>query len=267
MPGAGAGGGRVGVRIWLSCFGFAGRSLGVALSTVITLAALCGCQTTAERSAELEKSAKHVRLALQGVSVTRENPDVRVVGSTVVHSNAGTAVVVELRNASKRTLVDAPIEITVRDAKGGVLFQNNQPGADPALTRVSLLEAGRKTLWVDDQVQIPGPPAPVPASASALVGQAAQPPGGVPRMSVSGTRVSGEGKEAGATGTVANRSNVDQQHLVVYAVARKGGRIVAAGRAVLPEVAPGASVPFQAYFVGGDPSGARIEATAPPTTF
>jgi hypothetical protein len=53
---------------------------------------------------------------------------------------------------------------------------------------------------------------------------------------------------------------------VVYAIARKGGRIVAAGRAVLPEVGQGASVPFQAYFVG-DPKGARIEATAPPSTF
>jgi hypothetical protein len=53
---------------------------------------------------------------------------------------------------------------------------------------------------------------------------------------------------------------------VVYAVARKGGRIVAAGRAVLPEVAPGASIPFQAYFVG-NPSGARIQASAPATSF
>jgi hypothetical protein len=59
---------------------------------------------------------------------------------------------------------------------------------------------------------------------------------------------------------------VAQHHLVVFAVARKGGRIVASGRAVLPEVPPGASVPFQVYFVG-DPSGAQIETSAPATTF
>jgi hypothetical protein len=46
----------------------------------------------------------------------------------------------------------------------------------------------------------------------------------------------------------------------------QGGRIVAAGRAVLPEVAAGASVPFQAFLVGAA-TGARLEASAPPTTF
>lgn len=262
MPSAGDGEGRAVMPARLSFFGFAGRSLGRTLATVIAIGGLSGCQTTAEHSAELEKSAKHERLALQGVSVSREDRSVRVLGSTVVHSSAGTAVVVRLRNTSKHALVNAPIEITVRDAKAGVLFQNNQPGADPALARVSLLEAGRETVWVDDQVQAAG----APVSASAVVGRGAPASGSVPRMSVSGTKASGEGEEAGATGTVTNGSKVAQAHLVVYAVARRGRRIVAAGRAVLPEVAPGASVPFQAYFVG-DPSGAKIEASAPPTTF
>jgi hypothetical protein len=40
----------------------------------------------------------------------------------------------------------------------------------------------------------------------------------------------------------------------------------AAGRAVLPEVSAGASLPFQA-FLQGNPSGARLEASAPATTF
>jgi hypothetical protein len=246
-----------------------GRSHGVtaALAAIVTIVVLCGCQTTAEHSAELEKRAKHVRLALQGVSVTRENPSVRVLKSTVVHSSVGTAVVVALRNTSRRTLVNAPIEITVRDAHGGALFSNNQPGEDPWLTKVSSLEPGRQTVWVDDQVQIPGPPSPAPASASALVGEATRASGSVPQLSVSGAQISsGAGAEAGADGTVANRSRVAQQHLVVYAVGRRGGRIVAAGRAILPEVGPGASVPFQVYFVG-DPSGAQIQTSAPATSF
>ncbi|HTD57326.1 MAG TPA: hypothetical protein VK672_00380 [Solirubrobacteraceae bacterium] len=262
MQGAGDGEGRAGMPAWPSFFGFAGRSLGGTLATAITIGALSGCQTTAEHSAELEKSAKHVRLALQGVSVRSENPSVGVTGSTVVRSSAGTAVVVMLHNSSKRALVNAPIEIAVRDAKGGVLFQNNQPGTDPALAHVSLIEPGATTLWVDDQVQAAG----APASASALVGQGEKAPGSVPRIGVSGTKESGEGEEASASGTVANLSKVVQQHLVVYVVARRSGRIVAAGRAVLPEVQAGASIPFQAYFVG-DPRGAKIEAIAPPTTF
>jgi len=68
------------------------------------------------------------------------------------------------------------------------------------------------------------------------------------------------------SGTVRNRSNVTQQHLVVYVIARRGATIVAAGRAILTEVAPGASVAFQA-FLAGTPAGAKLEASAPATTF
>lgn len=265
-----AGGGLpgVGVSACLSLWGWAGRSRGVtaALAAVVTVAALCGCQSTAEHSAELEKLAKHEKLAVQGVSVTKESPNVEVLQSTVVHSSVGTAVVVGLRNKSGYALVNAPIEITVRDAKGAVLFQNNQPGADPSLTHVSLLPAGGETVWVDDQVQIPGPPSPAPASAGAMVGEGGRASGSSPRISVSGVHASGDGEEAGAAGTVANVSKIDQRHMVVYAIARRGGKIVAAGRALLPEVQAGASVPFQAYFVG-DPRGARIEAKALPSTF
>ena len=157
----------------------------------ISLALACsGCQSTAEKSAELERRAKHEKLALQGVSVTRESPSVRVVASTVVRSREGTAVVVELRNTSSHTLENAPIEITVRDGKGGVLFQNNAPGEDPSLTKVSLLAPGDVTVWVDDQVQVTG----TPVTASAKVGEGARASAGVPRMSVSGVHQTGEGE-------------------------------------------------------------------------
>jgi hypothetical protein len=246
-------------------FGGRGWAFRVAPSVLVAgllALACCSCETTAQKSAALEKSAKHEKLALQGVSVTRESPSVRVLQTTVVRSSEGTAVVVRVRNVSRQPLEDAPIEITVRDAKGGVLFRNDEPGEDPSLTGVSLLEPGVQTVWVDDQVQVAG----VPASASALVGEGRRARGAVPQMAVSGAQLSGSGAEAGATGTVRNRSGVAQEHLVVYAVARRGSRIVAAGRAVLPEVSPGVAVPFQVYFVG-DPSGAQIQTSAPATTF
>ena len=65
---------------------------------------------------------------------------------------------------------------------------------------------------------------------------------------------------------VHNRSKVAQQKLVVYVTARRAGRIVAAGRAILPEVAAGASVPFQAFLVGSA-AGTQLQASAPATTF
>jgi hypothetical protein len=42
--------------------------------------------------------------------------------------------------------------------------------------------------------------------------------------------------------------------------------VVAAGRAVLASVGAGASLPFQVFLVGS-PVGAKLVASAPPTTF
>src|SRR6202034_2341582 len=144
----------------------------------------------------------------------------------------------------------------------------NASGLEPSLTTVSLLEPGQETIWVDDQVQASGG---TPASASALVGEAAQLSGTIPQMSVAGTHLASEaGAEATLSGTVENHSQTTQQNLVVYAVARRASKIVAAGRAVLPEVTAGTNsgtnVPFQIYFVG-NPSGAQIQTSAPATTF
>ena len=147
-----------------------------ALCVVAVALAFSGCETTAEKSAALQRQAKHQKLAFAGVHVTRENPSIHVISSTVVQSSVGTAVVVELRNTSSHTLENAPIEIAVRDEHGSVLFKNDQPGAEPSLVRVSVLAPGATTMWVDDQVQTTG----APTSASALVGEATRASGRAP---------------------------------------------------------------------------------------
>jgi hypothetical protein len=236
------------------------RSIAAVLGIGLTALVFCGCQSTQERSAELARQAKHEVLASQGASVTKESPNVKVLQSTVVRSSSGTAVVVALRNSSTHTLENAPIEVTVHDAHGSVLYQNNAPGLEPSLTTVSLLLPGQETIWVDDQVTASG----TPATATALVGEGTQASGSVPQQSISGTHLSAE---AALSGGVANHSQTAQQNLVVYAVARRGVKIVAAGRAVLPEVpTTGTNVAFQIYFVG-DPSNAQISTSAPATTF
>jgi hypothetical protein len=225
---------------------------------------LCGCQSTQERSAELQRQARHDVLTAQSAAVTKESPSVKVLQSTVIHSSSQSAVVVALRNTSTHTLENAPIEVTVRDAHGTTLYQNNASGLEPSLTTVSLLLPGQETIWVDDQVTVSG----TPATASALVGEGTQAAGSVPQLGISSTHLSAEaGAEVTLSGSVTNHSQTAQQNLVVYAVARRGVKIVAAGRAVLPEVpAAGTNVPFQIYFVG-DPSGAQIQTSAPATSF
>jgi hypothetical protein len=225
---------------------------------------LCGCESTQERSAEMQRQAKHDVLAAQSTTMTKQSPSVKVLQSAVIHSSSQTAVVVALRNTSTHTLENAPIEVTVRDAHGNMLYQNNASGLEPSLTTVSLLLPGQETIWVDDQVTAGG----TPATASALVGEGTQASGGIPQLSISGTHLNAEASaEATLSGSVANHSQTAQQNLVVYAVARRGVKIVAAGRAVLPEVpAKGTNVPFQIYFVG-DPSGAQIQTSAPASSF
>jgi hypothetical protein len=212
----------------------------------------------------MQRQAKHDVLAAQSTAVTKQSPSVKVLQSTVIHSSSQTAVVVALRNTSTHTLENAPIEVTVRDAHGSVLYQNNASGLEPSLTTISLLEPGQETIWVDDQVTASG----TPVTASTLVGEGTQASGGIPQLSISGTHLNAEvSAEATFSGSVANHSQTAQQNLVVYAVARRGVKIVAAGRAVLPEVpAKGTNVPFQIYFVG-DPSGAQIQTSAPASSF
>ena len=87
----------------------------------------------------------------------------------------------------------------------------------------------------------------------------------LPELAVSGVRLS-EDPASGviATGTIENRSHVAQSSLVVFAVARRGKQIVAAGRAIVPELAGDASAPFQISFAG-DARGAQLQVLAPPT--
>ncbi|MFI5008660.1 MAG: hypothetical protein ACHQDY_00120 [Solirubrobacterales bacterium] len=236
--------------------------------------AVSGCETNAERSAKLEKERLAHPVAVQkGLVVTRESPHVKVVEAVAVHDENGTAVVVSLRNTSTGALRNTPIAISVSDAAGRTLYQNNAPGLDPTLVSVPLLEPGRETVWVDDQIPTT---ATAPARVNARVGeptavggqpgQPANSSGATPQLSVRGVHVFEDPSNGvGEEGTVLNASKVTQQKLVVYAVGRRAGRIVAAGRAVLPEVPAGQSTPFQVFFIG-NPRGTQLQVSAPAST-
>jgi len=223
-----------------------------------------GCESNEERSAALAKLAHHQQHAQSGLSITRKSAYVKVVATTFLKGSEGAAAAVRVRNLSAHALRDLPIAITVKGAGAKTLFQNNSPGLEAALTTLASLPAHGEATWVDDQVPVSG----VAGSVSATVGEARILAGAVPQIEVQGVHPSEESATGGAgeAGTVRNRSTVTQRSLVVYGLARRGGRIVAAGRAVLPEVAAGASVPFQAFLLG-TPTGAKLEASAPPTTF
>lgn len=239
-----------------------GRALwiGAALAAL----ALSGCESNVERSAQLERIRLRHRAGLKtsALSISRPNPQVQVLGSTILTGREGDAVVVTLRNRSRRPMSEVPIEIAVKGAGGQVLYRNNVPGVAGSLVTVPLLAPGAPTTWVDDQVNVSARP----ASASVLVGQGSQAAGaaagGAPQIIIVEEH-SIEGGE-GVAGKIANRSPIAQHELVIDAIASRSGRIVAAGRAVLPEVSAHSSSIFQLYLIG-TPKGASVHLSTSPT--
>jgi hypothetical protein len=239
------------------------RRAALALALALAAAALTGCETTAEKSARLQRQAKRVVLSEKGLSIERESREVRVLEASVVRGSEGAAAVVVVRNASAHPLRAVPIAITVKNARGQTLFQNNGPGLEGALVSIPSLAPHQTLAWVDDQI----PPNGEPTQVSARVGASPAATGRPPSLRIADARL-GEDPSNGpvATGTLSNRSDVTQRNLVVFGLARRGGQIVAAGRGVLPELAAHGSSPLQVFFVG-DPSGATLQLSAPATSF
>jgi hypothetical protein len=231
---------------------------------VLALAALAlaGCESTQEKSAKLEKLAKreaaeHKSPAQRSLTITKPSKVVIVDATAVLHSSEGAAAAVTLHNSSSSALRNVPIEITVKDAHGATLYTNATPGLAAALASVPLVGAHTTTTWVNDQVQVSS----TPASVSARVGQGERVAGPVPQIAVVGAHL----VEGTAEGSVVNHSSIGQRELVVYAIARRAGSIVAAGRAIVPQVEASATEHFQAFLIG-DSQGAQLELSAPPST-
>ena len=238
--------------------------LGAALLVLALLGlaaiALSGCETTAEESAKLEQSAKHVVLARTGLQIARASTQVKVLRTTLLSSSEGGAVAVSVRNLTVHPLHALSIAITATNSAGKVVFRNNAPGLEAGLTSLALLPAHAEAVWVNDQVPASGHP----SSASAEVGQAPNAQAPLPAITVSNLRAATE--TAGpTTGTVRNDSAIAQQKLIVYVVGSRDGKLVVAGRSVVPELAPPRLGQFQAFLVG-DAAGAQLQASAPATT-
>ena len=227
--------------------------------------ALTGCETTAEKSAKLEAAAKRQEQAATSTaraprapSITRTSTVVKVLAGSVLRSSAAAAAVVTVRNLSGAALRDVPIEITVRSASGSSLYTNDMPGLADGLADIPLLAAHGELTWVDDQVPANG----APSSVSAKIGEGERVTAPSPPLSVSATTLSdGSASEPSAEGSVVNHSALAQSEVVVYALARRAGRIVAAGRALLAQAAAASATRFQLYFVG-DPRGAQLQFSA-----
>jgi len=235
----------------------------VPLVLLAAVLAASGCESSQAKSARL---AKHARgLANQkGLTVTRENPNVKVVGTAVLHDANGTAAVVRLRNTADAAQVQVPIAIDVTDAHGASIFKNDDAGLEASLAAAAVLPSKGKALWVNDQVTGAGKPEKVSAkvgpSRDALTGP-------LPKLVLSGAHLISDPQGVAAKGVIENRSKVEQRNLVIFGVVRAGGRIVAAGRGLVARLPPAPTkkpIRFTVFFIG-DPRQGTLQLEAPPT--
>ncbi len=235
----------------------------IALATVALVAT--GCESTQDKSAQIAAELGPVAQE-KGLSIERENEDVRLRETTLLSDANGSAVVVEVRNGSDDDLVEVPILINVLDANGRSVYRNDIPGIEPALAAVPFVPAGGTAVWVHDQVLATGKPASVKVKVGASDTSDTSFAGPRPKVSVSAPKLEGDPYTGvAASGDAINRSGQDLDRLLLYAIARKGGEIVAAGRgAIEPFKANGKAAPYDVYFIG-DPRGAELTVTDFPT--
>lgn len=242
-----------------------------ALALAALALTLTACASNEERNEKIVKAeAKHereaserIRAADRALAITHESAKVKVTATALLKGTEGYTAVVELHNLTGSPLRDVPIAIDVRNGSGATVYSNDTPGLAAGLNSASLVPARGTATWIDDQVQAT---AGTPASISARVGEGSPVSGAIPSLSVEDARQYTDPTNGPALeGSVVNRSSVAQQELIVSAVARRGGTIVAAGRAVVSSVSGGASARFQLFFAG-DPHEGAVEVEAPAST-
>lgn len=239
------------------------RSYPVAVAVVGVTLVSSGCwESTQEKSAKIAAELGPVQQE-EGLKISKPSKDVRVLSTTLLTDVNGSAVVVEVRNQSNRDLANVPILIDVLDAKGRSVYSNSLPGLEPALTSIPYVEAGKEATWVHDQVLAVGKP----ESVEVTVGEGGIPYAGeTPEFTVSEPKLEGDphsGVVAG--GNVENESGGKHDRLLLYAVARRGDEVVAAGRGAIEKIKPEPKpLPYNIYFIG-DPSGADVEVIWFPT--
>jgi hypothetical protein len=223
---------------------------------------LAACESTQDKSARLADEAKGLKKQ-RGLVIAKRSKVVKVGNRTVLNDKNGTAVVIELRNTSKRKLAEVPVAIDVRNGKRSV-FKNDDPGLEPSLIGVPILRPGQRFMWVHDQVLATGKGKAVKAKVGV---ERAKAPARIPEIRITPPQLEVDPTSGTlAYGRLINRSQVLQRNIVVHAVARKGNRIVAAGRAAVERLKPGKSAAYQIFFIG-NPRGARLTLAAPPTRF
>ena len=215
---------------------------------------LSACQSTQDKAAEARAAGQALVKAQKPLTIPKPSKDVRVVSTTVLSDANGGAVAVEVENTGKQTLVGVPILLDVKDAGGKTIFKNDTYGTEFALNHVPLMRPGETVTWVNDQILAAG----TPKTAKVTLGQPdATDPASIPEIAVSPPRIEQDSSGVLVRGTMTNKSKLDQTKLTLFAVARQGSTIVAAGRGGYKNLRANAPKPgnYNIFFIGNPTGG------------
>jgi hypothetical protein len=217
-----------------------------------------GCATTQDANKRASITADRTLASRKSLVLRGTDRDVRVVSTSVVNGRRGSAIVVVLRNRGDHPVNDLPIEVGPR---GGQAV-NTRPNVPYFQSHAPAIAAGEEATWVYVSRR------PLHASrAFARVGPPAKPPlTTAGRVSELKTEDSGTAGDSSVLARITNDLGIPQYDLDVYAVARKGGRYVAAGRANLEHLGVSKTERVKLPLIG-DAKGARIQVFAPQTLF
>jgi hypothetical protein len=231
-------------------------SLGVA-SLVLVAVVVSGCATTQDANKRISVRFDRTLASRKPLELHGTDRDVRIVRTSVVGGKGGSAIVVVLRNVGPEPVNDLPIEVgpqggrALNTAANVPYFQSHAPAIGP----------GAEATWVYVTKQVLGS-----GEVFARVGSPGSPPlTTAGHISELPTTASGTGASS-VQAQITNDTGIPQYDLDVYAVARRGGRYVAAGRTSLVHLGVDSSTKVTLSLIG-DARHSQIQVFAPQTLF
>jgi hypothetical protein len=236
---------------------------GAALAAMAFAAlALSACETTQQESAKIGRQLGKQTADAGTTGIGTVNRYVQVVRTALV---AGTpaAVALELRNTSGTAQAQIPVGVAVRDAKGAIVYRNDVKGIESSIQEMTLLPAHATAWWVDNEVLASGGLA---SSVTAAVGAArGSAPAVAPSVTFASVSASDSFPGPHVEATVHNGAGPALTQLTLYAVATSAGKVVGAGRAIVPSLPSAGSEGIEIPMTGAV-TGASIALTSAPAS-
>ena len=224
---------------------------------------LAGCTSTQQKAARLQLNDARLRAAQLSTQVAVASRTVAVTTLSVIREPGRTAFVATVANRGARAVSDLPISIAYRREPGRVVYLNGAAGAGYFDAHLPLIGPHQRLAWVYSTTRR----LPTGARPFAIVGSS-------PTVRVTGlaapptivARVTSASATDGLAVKVRNRSAITQYELPVYAVAKRGSKVLAAAGTTIAQLDGDASEALRLRLPVSDADD-RVELEALPTIF